>query len=100
MKKQFVELTDHNGNLIVNPELVQTLGRPVPLLIPCLDPDLDSKEYKNEELMTKRVYDNDPTLAFYNDEETNVNDLTEKCPYFVDFVPTSEIVSKLYKRMQ
>ena len=50
--------------------------------------------------MRKRMYPNDPKLELYDDDDINANDLTENCPYFIDFVPTQEIVGKLYRRMQ
>jgi len=65
-----------------------------------LDPDLDDKSYKNEDLMRKRTFEKDPKLELYEDEDTNANDLTENCPYFIDFVPAQEVVAKLYRRMQ
>ena len=49
--------------------------------------------------MSKRVFNNDPKCILYHDIDTNANELTEKCPFFVDFIPSPEIMAKLYKRM-
>jgi hypothetical protein len=35
----------------------------------------------------------------YSDTETNANELTEKCPFFIDFIPSPEVMAKLYRKM-
>jgi len=76
MKKHLVKLTDEHG-IITHTEGIKALGQPVAGLIPCLDPDLEPSGYKNQDLMRKRVFDNDPKCLLYKDEEISANELTE-----------------------
>ena len=94
-----MKLTDEHNSVITHTEGIKALGQPVGGLIPCLDPDLEPSAYKDSDLMRKRVYDHDPKCIMYKDDEVVANELTEKCPFFVDFVPSADVMNRLYRRM-
>ena len=101
MKSHFIKLTDDYNYPISNFEQIQKLGTLVDGLIPCLDPDLELKHYKKDSLMAQRTYEEaiDEKFIMYVNEFTTPNDLTEKGPFFLDFVPSPDTMSKLYRRM-
>ena len=85
-----------NGSVIeTNPE---KLGSEVSCILPCLDPDLDSKARKNKDLMGIRFLEQDDPV-FDKDLKVTSEFLGNNYPVEYKFYPSEEVMKKLIIRM-
>ena len=71
-------------------------------MIPQLDGDKDRSKFSLKKMRNIRATIKNNKEGNYLDEEGDVdtNLLAERCPNYIDFIPTSKVVDKLFKRME
>ena len=93
-KKHDYSLEDSSGSLIMNPDL---LGNRMPVIIPCLDPNLSENKRKDSNLMATKykIGHND----YFDDLDITPDYMATHYPVFYDFYPSDEVLKKLIMRM-
>ena len=73
----------------------EKLGRRLEVVLPCLDPG--PFKARTEEMMTKRVVQEDPRITAMEQAEI-MEEMVKWDPAFWDFVPSDEVMDKLLVR--